>query len=322
MAKTKGPLFSEAAHGTTANLLTFSKKKTVNICRYQRKQKDAQSAAQIAQRAKYQDGITAWKALTDEEKAEYTAAGAAVGLSGYNYFLKEYLLTPPTPPTPNPYLMLLCHFDGANGQQSYTSDDEAARIATFYSAAQLVTASPKFGTASLSPGGSSGGIYFQNSSDFILGQNNFTMDMWLKVATSTQTGDILVHFPGEAPYWSLYKGTNYISFDAKISPSTRCAFHVPFTPTADTWYHVAVVRSGIATASDWNLYINGVAGEKTIYGSTYGITIPSISASLKVGASDIMGPFAGGIDELRFLNGQAAWLSDFTPFTRAYTIYD
>ncbi len=51
--KVQGPLFSLEAHGTIGDLLTFSKRRTGQQVRYQRKQKDAQSVDQVSHRAKF-----------------------------------------------------------------------------------------------------------------------------------------------------------------------------------------------------------------------------------------------------------------------------
>lgn len=44
-------------------------------------------------RQKYADGIVAWKLLTDPEKKVYNEKAFGEHMSGYNLFLKEYLLS-------------------------------------------------------------------------------------------------------------------------------------------------------------------------------------------------------------------------------------
>ena len=57
--KVTGPLHSERASGTFADILTFSNRKSGQQCRFQRKQKDANSVDQNVQRAKFQLAICA-----------------------------------------------------------------------------------------------------------------------------------------------------------------------------------------------------------------------------------------------------------------------
>lgn len=47
--------------------------------------------AQQAWRAVFADGMSAYRALTDVQKARYTQLGNARGMLGYNFFLKKYL---------------------------------------------------------------------------------------------------------------------------------------------------------------------------------------------------------------------------------------
>lgn len=68
MAKLKGPLFSESAHGMIADRLTFSRRSTGQQVRIQRSNKDANSASQQTQRSLFLEARDKWKLLTDEEK--------------------------------------------------------------------------------------------------------------------------------------------------------------------------------------------------------------------------------------------------------------
>lgn len=48
---------------------------------------------QQAQRAKLADGVVAWQALTNDEKKLYRESAYSKHMSGYNLFLREYLLS-------------------------------------------------------------------------------------------------------------------------------------------------------------------------------------------------------------------------------------
>lgn len=55
--------------------------------------KNPQSLGQQTHREKYAAGIVAWKALTNEEKEIYNQKAIGKRMSGYNLFLKVYLLS-------------------------------------------------------------------------------------------------------------------------------------------------------------------------------------------------------------------------------------
>lgn len=71
MAKINGPLFSIAARGTIAGALTYSKRKSGQQTRYQKKQKDVITPARTAHRAIFQEAKTYWQTLSDNEKAQW-----------------------------------------------------------------------------------------------------------------------------------------------------------------------------------------------------------------------------------------------------------
>jgi len=55
--------------------------------------KNPQSELQQTHRGKYTAGIAAWKVLTNEQKALYNRKAIGKRMSGYNLFLKEFLLS-------------------------------------------------------------------------------------------------------------------------------------------------------------------------------------------------------------------------------------
>jgi hypothetical protein len=84
--------------------------------------------------------------------------------------------------------------------------------------------------------------------------------------------------------------------------------------TANTLYHVAVVRNG-ATCK---IFIDGVSQTITeIVAFTDGSV--DIGSTLRVGGGISSGYWNGWIDELRISKGIARWTEDFTPPTEPYT---
>lgn len=71
MAKITGPLFSQEASGSMGPRLTFSHRKSGQQVRFQKKQKDYNTADQATQRNYFELGSTAWGTLTPQEKQQW-----------------------------------------------------------------------------------------------------------------------------------------------------------------------------------------------------------------------------------------------------------
>jgi len=102
MTKITGPLFSENASGTIAEFLTFSKRRTGQQVRWQKKQKDAGSVGQVAQRADFSTASVACRffeygvlsfgaGIFGAEKSIFDLAAAGKSVSGYNLCIEEFL---------------------------------------------------------------------------------------------------------------------------------------------------------------------------------------------------------------------------------------
>ena len=95
MPKSIGPLLSLKASGSIAGNLTFSERKTGSQVRWQKKQKDVLTSDRVEHRARFLEAVASWNALSEEEKLDYKQRAVSLALTGYNLYLKEYLLAPP-----------------------------------------------------------------------------------------------------------------------------------------------------------------------------------------------------------------------------------
>ena len=68
MAKVTAPLFSQEAHGTLGNALTYSKRKTHRHVRHQKEQMDFVTEAREVQRDKFYVSSQLWRALPQSDK--------------------------------------------------------------------------------------------------------------------------------------------------------------------------------------------------------------------------------------------------------------
>ena len=75
----------------------YRRDNVTGLVRYYRQEfripKNPRTEDQQNQRGKMADGVLSWQGLTPEEKKEYNKRAIGKHMSGYNLFLKEYLLT-------------------------------------------------------------------------------------------------------------------------------------------------------------------------------------------------------------------------------------
>lgn len=209
--------------------------------------------------------------------------------------------------------VLLIHFNGTDGQTSYTA--ETGQTLTFNGTAQLDTAQKKFGTASLLVDSAGDSISVPDSDDWDFGTGDFTVEAFVRVGAVSSNYDYIVgnvDFQLGSAGWGLGLQEGKIRFSFMYSGGWAKDVQTVVSMSVDTWHHIAVTRSGT------NLYIflDGVLQ------STTGSSGASISAgALPLYAGD--GPSGswglnGHIDEIRVTKGEALWTSNFTVTTTEY----
>jgi hypothetical protein len=214
------------------------------------------------------------------------------------------------------YTMLLLHFD--NNLTDATGRHGMSDYGASYSASVK-----KFGSHSAH---FNYGQWIQtaNSSDFIWGTGNFTVDFWLNFDTvDGLNGCYLWGQYGQYGYMRSMTYTSAVGETPGYLHFTNYTQWFPYgckidvTLTAGQWYHIALIRKG-TTDQDWLIAVNGVV---TVVTKTYG--------NANANMVDIAGPFcvvatagptyAGYVDEFRVSKGIARWTENFTPPTSAYT---
>ncbi len=88
MPKIIGPLFSESASGSVSPVLTFSRRKSGQQVRYQRKQKDVLTADRITARSAYSMAVASWNLLSLAEKNYYNVLAVGKHMTGYNLYMQ------------------------------------------------------------------------------------------------------------------------------------------------------------------------------------------------------------------------------------------
>lgn len=163
-------------------------------------------------------------------------------------------------------------------------------------------------------GTSSVNLLTAGSSSLILGANNWTIEAWVYLLTAT-TGSTAFYIASNrllngagsqnAPLIAILNQQLY-SRDANGSMYNT----QPTTMSINTWYHVAVCRSGSSIYS----FINGVQEGTTF---TYGSPPTFTGNQIAIGYETQFGFAAvpGYISNLRVVNGTARYTSNFTPST-------
>ena len=218
----------------------------------------------------------------------------------------------------------LLHMDGTSGSTAFTDSSASTLAVTANGNAQLSTSTTKYGTAS---------GYFDGTDDYlaatfasgtaISGTGDFTVECWINSGnlSGSQYGRGIISLYNASGHKLLIRVSttspyllNVYSAEASGTPLGTSGTNVTgSTITANTWYHVALVRqSGV-----FNLYLDGV-----LLFTNNSNTALSLSTKDKiyVGRSpDGASPdWVGYIDDVRITNSVARYAANFTPPTQAY----
>src|SRR5882672_8991621 len=151
--------------------------------------------------------------------------------------------------------------------------------------------------------GASGFVQVPNSSLWAFSGNDFTIDLWanLNVVRSGSVWSLPNTFIGQdegggnTSKWVFFIADGGLSFHIN-SPTLGPIFLGPvqFVPTPNTWYHLAVTKSG----STYQFYVNGDPIGSVV--DTH--SIPAVNAPLMIGQAEGLGFVNGAIDELQIFN--------------------
>lgn len=92
MVKVLGPLFSIRAWGTFDGTLVYQRRPGMPTVMRRQVPHNPNTEAQQAQRCSFASAISSWKALPDASKVWWWMRGMSVGATGYNLYVKNYLL--------------------------------------------------------------------------------------------------------------------------------------------------------------------------------------------------------------------------------------
>lgn len=211
---------------------------------------------------------------------------------------------------------LLVHFNGSDGSTSdYTA--ETGQTVSLEGNAQLDDAQKKFGATSLLLDGSGDYATVPDSNYWSFGTSNFTIDLWVRFASTTGNQYFICQLADGNNMWSLGAPSGKLEFYSIIGGVEKAWYDMTWNPTVDTWYHICFVRSGTGA----KLFIDGVSQTLTEHTAFSTNDLGNVSAPLYIGSSSAStGFFNGWIDEVRVSNGIARRSTNFTPPTEEYGI--
>lgn len=201
--------------------------------------------------------------------------------------------------------VLLLHCEGANSSQTITDSSTYVHSVTANGSANISTVTAKYGSGSIYFNGTNGYLSAADSTDWNFGTGDFTIEFWVNF-TSVPAAAGLVN-RGQNNQFEIIFSSNGLHF---FIGGGAAIIDAAFTPTTNTWYHIAAIRFGTAC----NIYVNG-----TSIGSGTSGANASGSNPILVGAETVIANFFNGfIDELRISN-IARWTGNFSPPGGQYT---
>jgi hypothetical protein len=237
---------------------------------------------------------------------------------------------PPQPDFNNVEFLSDC--EGADGQTNLTEQSNNAFASIgFNGGAEISNAQAQFGTtsfASLTTVGNNQMIFAYNA-NLNPGSSDFCWETGVRFASSVvgrnacivSNRNDLGAFPSHSYYWQIFDngGTPELQFVGSNAAGTASIVvaSFPWTPAIDTWYHVAIVRSG----NNCEMFVDGVsigsnagfAGAASTIFDTAGFT--NLKFGIDLIGSGGVAQLDGWLDNLRLTIGEPLYTAPFTPPT-------
>jgi hypothetical protein len=210
---------------------------------------------------------------------------------------------------------LLCHFDGSNGQTTTVDSSSNARALTAVGAIALSTAQSKFGgSSSVSASSGSDKLWYAvDSADWHFSSGQFTVEAWVYFSSSPSSVQGVVSQWGSAGNLGWFFGhvSGALAFYYSTTGSDNPNVGASWTPTLNTWYHIAADRDA---SNVLRVYLDGAVHAS----STVSATFFNSTSQLEVSGSIAWAGIEGFVDEIRVTKGVARYVGAFTPPTAAF----
>lgn len=219
--------------------------------------------------------------------------------------------------------VLLLHCNGADGTSNFLDSSSSHKTITTAGNCQMDTAQFKFGGSSAYFDGTGDYLTAADSDDWNFSTGDFTVDLWwrLDVLNIGVTNSIIGQYGGAGnlgwiwDYSLLSGGSRFFWTTDGVSGGSTL---FTWAPSADTWYHLELVRNGtsiIFFVDGSQVGTSGLIGTSNIFNSTNVLGI-----GIYEGGGVPINPHNGWMDEIRISKGIAINTSNFTVPIEEYAI--
>jgi len=237
--------------------------------------------------------------------------------------------TPPTfayPDVKDTDTKLLIHAESIANKEGYTPDtyikdsSESNHDIFLYGDCTLSATQSKFGNKSMYFDGTGDYLSVPDSDDWYF-SGDFTIDTWVRFSSLGTTGRVICgQSVNDDNRWYLgwVNNSNLWRFLVRSSATNIIQVEATDSISIDTWYHLALSRSG----NTFRLFVDGV--DITSAGGSDSDAFPDYASPLEIGQGNTGGVtdyMDGYIDELRISKGIARWTAAFTAPTSPYSDY-
>jgi hypothetical protein len=178
--------------------------------------------------------------------------------------------------------------------------------------AQISTTQSKFGGSSMYFDGTGDYLKAPGSQLYAYGTGDYTIEMWVRfgsVSTSVLVGNISGSGYGD---WAFFYNSTSTVLRFIMNNNAVLLSSSSWTPSANTWYHVAICRA----SGTYRFFVDG-----TVTGSgsdTTNIAWTTANSILVGSANDGTLQLNGYIDDLRITKGYARYTANFTVPSSAF----
>lgn len=222
----------------------------------------------------------------------------------------------------DPYTKMLLHTRGADESTSFLDASPSNHTMTAQADAQIDTAvaDPWGGNAGVMMlDGTGDYVSAPDSADWAFGTGNFSLEGWYRFPGVAQRllfmGQTVDANNRSAFFYDNSPGK--IQFYVRESGTVTCYYLADWSPSADTWYHLAVARSGTAIY----MFIDGTSLSLTETTAIASKSMPDYATTFDIGrvySGNELRYLSGYATEIKISKGIARWTGNFTPPIKPY----